>query len=90
MTEPTRLLLTEEQRRALRSEIGHAMLAVQSKHIGLGVEVLMPEIVAALVSLAAFVAHTIVIDRDAFEELCMVTTEFEWEKEPMTSTDWLQ
>lgn len=75
--------MTDEQRMAFRRQIGTAIMDIQRRNMDYGPIVLIPELVSALVSLAAFVAHENGgIARDDFADLCKFTTEMQWPDKP--------
>jgi hypothetical protein len=72
--------VTEAQRAKLRHDIGMAVLDIQNRNCDrFSPDVLIPEIVAALMSLSAFFAHQAgAIEREQFEDLCEEVVADEW------------
>ena len=72
--------MTKAERARLRKDIGMAVLDIQNRNRDrFSPEILVPEIVATLVSLSAFFAHQGGgLDRGQFEELCEEVVDDEW------------
>lgn len=71
--------MDDEQRKNFRREIGQAIVAVQTANAHYGPDVLLPELTAALVSLAAYLAHlNLQLRPEQFNHLCDETINFEW------------
>jgi len=72
-------MMTTEQRKEFRRMLGTAVIDVQKAHVGFGPETVVTEILAALLSLAAYIAKdNLGMPRAAFERACRIATEEEW------------
>ena len=72
--------MTEDERAILRAEIGTAVLKVQSQYRGRRTpEEIIPEIIAALISFAAFIARENAnLSHEHFLGVCLEAAKDEW------------
>lgn len=78
-------MMTVEQRTAFRLKIGAAVLAAQdeARDNGIAEDVVIPEVIAALISLAAYVAkNNASMSSYKFSVACEVARSQEWADNP--------
>jgi len=79
-----RMMMTPEQRIEFRRALGRAVIGVQNEmqpqhHLN----VLIPELIAALLSLAAYVAHENAhVSRARFDRSCRMAADEQWLRDP--------
>ncbi len=74
-------MMDVKQREALRSQIGDAVIAVQKDYGRMGPAVVVPEIIAALLSLAAYVSRRYTdMTEEHFMDICTTAAKVEWEQ----------
>jgi hypothetical protein len=76
-------LLGELERKELRLRIGNSILDAQAAFRSRGPAVMIPEIIAALMSLAVRIAkHNANLDRAAWDEACAQAAREQWPEDP--------
>ncbi|HMF29543.1 MAG TPA: hypothetical protein VKE42_12260 [Candidatus Cybelea sp.] len=73
--------MTPEQRKEFRRAIGHAVINIQAEQMATGQppEIVIPELIAALLSLAAHVSHdNMYLTRERFDLACRLAADEEW------------
>jgi len=72
--------MTDEERKDLRRRLGRAIIEVQDNHQSIDLHILLPELIAALLSLAANIAYkNTCMNRHGFEAMVKIAIEENFE-----------